>query len=359
MASSLVARRQSAFFRAFLPRAAVRALVATRSAGRLAAAGASATELLATETEAAVLVVDISGFTRLCDRFQALGPGGVDALTASINRVFGVLLAHIAACGGDVVRFVGDALIVMWEAGDPDRPPPAGGAPAGRAAGLAAAVARAVACARELERRHGAFEVRVPDPSPPALADQLCRHVATVGGGDAGGAARVDERDVDIVDRLRGVPALCVANEAAARRLAAACACVAFRAGDVIVRQGEPADAVHVLHAGEARVSRSPGRPAAVFGAPGAPPPPPPAAAAYVAYAREGAAIGLDEALAGVPHGATAVATRSCVVLRLPAAAVQRAALRAAGPAAVAAGKDGGAANDSDTLTLRIHQVQL
>ena len=120
--------------------------------------------------------------------------------------------------------------------------------------------------------------------------------------GDAGGAARVDERDVDIVDRLRGVPALRVANEAAARRLAAACACVAFRAGDVIVRQGEPADAVHVLHAGEARVSRSPGRPAAVFGAPGAPPPPPPAAAAYVAYAREGAAIGLEEELAGVPH---------------------------------------------------------
>ena len=155
MASSLVARRQSSFFRAFLPRAAARGLVNARGTGRAAAAAAS--ELVAAEAEAAVLVVDISGFTRLCDRFQALGAGGVDALTASINRVFGVLLAHIAAHGGDVVRFVGDALIVMWEADAGAAPPSTvgqdvvGAQKGGKA--LARAVARAVECARALERQ--------------------------------------------------------------------------------------------------------------------------------------------------------------------------------------------------------------
>ena len=352
MASSLVARRQSSFFRAFLPRAAVRALVAARSAGRLPASAANATELLATETEAAILVVDISGFTRLCDRFQALGPGGVDALTACINRVFGVLLAHIAAWGGDVVRFVGDALIVMWEAG-----------PA--APGLAAAVARAT-CARELERLHGTFEVRVPAAAPPPLADQICRYVAAVGcnaisAGGGGGVTGADARDLDILDRLRSAPGLLGVSEAAVRQLAAVCACCTVRTGTVIAEQGASADYVHVLHAGECQISHTDPECRG-------------AAATSRSYVREGAAVGLEEALNGKPYAAAAVAARSCVVLRLPAAAVR---LALSGPGTGRAGAGGGLGNraqmaasklvrsdswqarsgESDTLTLRIHQV--
>ena len=45
---------------------------------------------------------------------KVLGEAGIDELTNHINSIFGVILAHIDAWGGDVVKFVGDALIVIW-----------------------------------------------------------------------------------------------------------------------------------------------------------------------------------------------------------------------------------------------------
>ena len=154
-ASSRLARSQAAYFRAFVPRAALAGCAAPPGGGPLAV-----------RHDAAVLLVDISGFTRLCDRFQALGEAGIDAFTAIINRVFAALLARIEAHGGEVVKFDGDALIVAWLVG------PEGG-------GLASAVALALRCALELERRHGTFAVQVPAPGGLPAVNELNRSLAS------------------------------------------------------------------------------------------------------------------------------------------------------------------------------------
>lgn len=59
------------------------------------------------------LVVDISGFTVLSERLAAAGRRGTEELIATLSRVFTVLLSATDD-GGDVVKFAGDALIVLY-----------------------------------------------------------------------------------------------------------------------------------------------------------------------------------------------------------------------------------------------------
>ena len=66
--------------------------------------------------ESAVLFVDVSGFTNLSTRLD------VDALQRHINRYFTRLLDVVHAHGGDVLRFMGDAMLVTWAL---PLPPPA------------------------------------------------------------------------------------------------------------------------------------------------------------------------------------------------------------------------------------------
>ena len=149
---------------AFLPRIARKALL-RYGRGSMAAARSSADDFLAEETNLVVLLVDISGFTGLCDRFQGLGQQGIDLLTASLNRIFGVILAHIDAWGGDVVKFDGDALVVIWEPAPPNS--------------LAETAVLAVECALALEAAHGRFDVAVPCAARLPVADQLGRLAST------------------------------------------------------------------------------------------------------------------------------------------------------------------------------------
>eukprot|EP00966_Prymnesium_polylepis_P053023 1227595-Prymnesium_polylepis.1 len=57
---------------------------------------------------AAVLFVDISGFTNLCTRLN------VDSLQRHINSYFTKLTNLIMRNGGDVLRFAGDAIFCAW-----------------------------------------------------------------------------------------------------------------------------------------------------------------------------------------------------------------------------------------------------
>ena len=57
----------------------------------------------------------MQGFTRLSDRFQGLGQEGIDSLTSTINRMFSTIIKHVEAWAGDIVKFAGDAVIVIWE----------------------------------------------------------------------------------------------------------------------------------------------------------------------------------------------------------------------------------------------------
>ena len=88
----------------------------------------------------ALLLADIAGFTAITERLARQGPGGAEALSGLLNGAFGPLLAQIAAAGGDVLKFAGDALFVCW--------PVVGG---DSAAGLALATRRAVGCARDMQ----------------------------------------------------------------------------------------------------------------------------------------------------------------------------------------------------------------
>jgi hypothetical protein len=56
----------------------------------------------------ALLFVDISGFTALAQRLT------VDKLRIQINTYFTQILNLLAKFGGDVVKFAGDALYVIW-----------------------------------------------------------------------------------------------------------------------------------------------------------------------------------------------------------------------------------------------------
>lgn len=63
------------------------------------------------------MVVDISGFTTLSEQLAAAGREGTEQLIATLSRIFTVLLPSTDD-GGDVVKFAGDALFVLFTGKD-------------------------------------------------------------------------------------------------------------------------------------------------------------------------------------------------------------------------------------------------
>jgi len=94
---------------------------------------------------AAVLFADVSGFTALSERLMSPGEGGVEELTRILNGYFGELIDAIAAAGGDILKFAGDALLAVWPGSPGD----------GDLEGL---VLRSAACGLALQRRMDAFD---------------------------------------------------------------------------------------------------------------------------------------------------------------------------------------------------------
>jgi len=66
--------------------------------------------------DGALVMIDLSGFTRLSERLARLGHEGAETLSDSIDAVFGQLLAPAYARGGRLIKFGGDALL-LWFAG--------------------------------------------------------------------------------------------------------------------------------------------------------------------------------------------------------------------------------------------------
>jgi class 3 adenylate cyclase/tetratricopeptide (TPR) repeat protein len=69
---------------------------------------------LAKDFQAAVMFADISGFTALTERLAEKGAAGVETLARILNDYFGQLIELVYEYGGDVVKFGGDAIIVVW-----------------------------------------------------------------------------------------------------------------------------------------------------------------------------------------------------------------------------------------------------
>ncbi|MBE0680497.1 MAG: AAA family ATPase [Anaerolineales bacterium] len=69
---------------------------------------------------AAVLFVDISGFTALTEQFAAKGPSGAEDISAILNDFYGQWINIIKAHSGDIIKFAGDGLLVIWADEDLD-----------------------------------------------------------------------------------------------------------------------------------------------------------------------------------------------------------------------------------------------
>lgn len=62
----------------------------------------------------AVLFADISGFTPLTEQLATHGKEGPEELSRLLNRFFTLLIDHLETESGEVVKFSGDALMVLF-----------------------------------------------------------------------------------------------------------------------------------------------------------------------------------------------------------------------------------------------------
>ncbi|GAB5373417.1 hypothetical protein AAMO2058_001749800, partial [Amorphochlora amoebiformis] len=65
--------------------------------------------------DTAVMIADVSGFTRMNESFAEMGEGGAEKVTKHLNEYFSSLLNIIDKHGGDCIKFAGDALIVIFK----------------------------------------------------------------------------------------------------------------------------------------------------------------------------------------------------------------------------------------------------
>ena len=70
--------------------------------------------------ETVVVFADISGFTNLGEFCAKQGVRGNELLAFAINRYIEGMVKNLSKYGGDIIKFVGDALIVMWPSADQD-----------------------------------------------------------------------------------------------------------------------------------------------------------------------------------------------------------------------------------------------
>lgn len=61
-----------------------------------------------------MVFADVSGFTRLSERLARHGKEGAEQLGDLINTCFSALLAEAYARGGSLVKFGGDAMVLMF-----------------------------------------------------------------------------------------------------------------------------------------------------------------------------------------------------------------------------------------------------
>ncbi|HEX2404693.1 MAG TPA: adenylate/guanylate cyclase domain-containing protein [Acidimicrobiia bacterium] len=68
--------------------------------------------------EGTLLFVDISGFTNLSERLARRGRIGAEELTSVLDRIFGRMLEVSSDRGGSLIKFGGDALLLLFDTED-------------------------------------------------------------------------------------------------------------------------------------------------------------------------------------------------------------------------------------------------
>lgn len=64
--------------------------------------------------ETVVMFADISGFTKVSEACASRGIRGNEELSFCINRYMEGMVRNLSKYGGDIIKFVGDAMIIMW-----------------------------------------------------------------------------------------------------------------------------------------------------------------------------------------------------------------------------------------------------
>src|SRR5690348_16107473 len=78
----------------------------------------SSPELRWLEVDGTLAFVDISGFTAMSEQLSSLGRAGAEEVTDVMNATFSALLAEAYALGGGLLKFGGDALLLLYQGND-------------------------------------------------------------------------------------------------------------------------------------------------------------------------------------------------------------------------------------------------
>ena len=78
-------------------------------------------EVLTETVPCTMVFADVSGFTRLSERLARRGKEGAEQLVDVINACFSALLAEAYGRGGSLVKFGGDAMLLMFYDQDGDQ----------------------------------------------------------------------------------------------------------------------------------------------------------------------------------------------------------------------------------------------
>ena len=60
------------------------------------------------------MLADLSGFDNLTDTLSKIGNEGAEVIAKAINDYMELLVKSISRSGGDIFKFAGDAMIVLW-----------------------------------------------------------------------------------------------------------------------------------------------------------------------------------------------------------------------------------------------------
>ena len=132
----------SASLATYLPNVLIRQLLKSTSF----ADGQPPSEPSIQQFPAAILFLDISGFTMLNERLAQLGPAkGPEIVTKHINSYFSSLIVSVDEHGGDTLKFAGDALICMFGYQNCEEP-------------LEIVTLRAVQCALDIQTRLAVYD---------------------------------------------------------------------------------------------------------------------------------------------------------------------------------------------------------
>src|ERR1700746_1585336 len=78
----------------------------------------SSPELRWLEGDGTLAFVDISGFTAMSEQRSSLGRAGAEEVTDVMNATFSALLEEAYALGGGLLKFGGDALLLLYQGDD-------------------------------------------------------------------------------------------------------------------------------------------------------------------------------------------------------------------------------------------------